>query len=49
MAADGTPFAFSTGLFMATPDASLTAPSEQASMRLITDSPRLSVPLGERA
>jgi acyl-coenzyme A thioesterase PaaI-like protein len=49
MDGDGTVFAFSTGLFMATPDASITAPSDSTSMRMITDAPPLAVPLGERA
>jgi acyl-coenzyme A thioesterase PaaI-like protein len=47
--ADGTPFAFSTGLFMASPDATLSAPSETDSMPAIISAPALSVPLGDRA
>jgi acyl-coenzyme A thioesterase PaaI-like protein len=47
--ADGRPFAFSTGLFMASPDATLSAPSEMDSMPAITSAPTLSVPLGDRA
>jgi acyl-coenzyme A thioesterase PaaI-like protein len=45
----GTVFAFSTGSFMGSPNATLTAPSPTASMSLLGSAPRLAVPLGERA
>ncbi|MCW2936950.1 MAG: thioesterase superfamily protein [Actinomycetia bacterium] len=47
--ADGTPFAFSTGLFMASPDVTLSAPPERDAMPAIISAPMLSVPLAERA
>ena len=48
MDSSGTVFALSTGSFMASPDATLIAPSPVTSMRLVGDAPALAVPLGER-
>jgi acyl-coenzyme A thioesterase PaaI-like protein len=47
MDSSGAVFAFSTGSFMSSPNATLTAPSS-ASVRLTADGPALAVPLGER-
>jgi acyl-coenzyme A thioesterase PaaI-like protein len=49
MDCDGTVFAFSTGSFMASRDASLSAPTATSAARLVAAAPALSVPLGERA